>query len=81
MDAMTPESWIVVGTIAGALVLFASERIRPDVVALLVPVTLSLTGGYTYDNNVRIVCRLKTDSKTTLHVDDPIADPARPQIA
>ena len=41
---MSYESWIVIGTIAGALALFASERVRPDVVALLVPVTLTLTG-------------------------------------
>ena len=41
---MTPEAWIVVGCVVGALVLFASERIPPEGVGVLVLLVLGLTG-------------------------------------
>ena len=41
---MTPEAWIVVGCVVGALVLFASERLPPEGVGLLVLLVLALTG-------------------------------------
>ena len=41
---MTTEAWIVAGVIAAALVLFASEKVRPDIVGLLVLLTLALSG-------------------------------------
>ena len=41
---MTVDAWIVTGIIAAALVLFASERVRPDVVGLLVLLGLGLSG-------------------------------------
>ena len=40
---MTPDQWVLLGIVAGALVLFASERIRPDVVGLLVLLALVLS--------------------------------------
>ena len=40
---MTPDQWILLGIVGGALVLFASERIRPDVVGLLVLLALVLS--------------------------------------
>jgi di/tricarboxylate transporter len=41
---MTPDTWFVFGVLATAVALFASERLRPDVVALLVIVALVLGG-------------------------------------
>ena len=41
---MTPDTWFVFGVLAVAVALFASERLRPDVVALLVIVALVLGG-------------------------------------
>ncbi len=41
---LTPEAWVVVAVLAGSLVLFASERVRPDVVALLALLALALSG-------------------------------------
>ena len=41
---MTPEALFVFGVLAAAVVLFASDRLRPDVVALLVIVALTLGG-------------------------------------
>jgi len=40
---VTPDQWILLGIVAGAMVLFASERIRPDVVGLLVLLALVLS--------------------------------------
>jgi di/tricarboxylate transporter len=44
---MTHEMLIVFGVLAGAVVLFASGRVRPDVVAILVVLALNLTGVLT----------------------------------
>ncbi len=41
---MTPEAWIVVGCVVGALVLFATERLPPEGVGILVLLVLGLTG-------------------------------------
>ncbi|MDE2867226.1 MAG: SLC13 family permease [Chloroflexota bacterium] len=41
---MTPEAWIVIGCVIGALVLFASERLPPEAVGVLVLLILALTG-------------------------------------
>ena len=41
---MTLEAWIVVGCVLGALVLFASERLPPEGVGVLVLLVLGLTG-------------------------------------
>ena len=41
---MTPDAWFVFGVLAAAVVLFASDRLRPDIVALLVIVALVLGG-------------------------------------
>jgi len=41
---MTPEAWIVVGCVVGALVLFATERLPPEGVGVLVLLVLGLTG-------------------------------------
>ena len=41
---MTADAGFVFGVLAAAVVLFASDRLRPDVVALLVIVALSLGG-------------------------------------
>jgi len=41
---MTPDAWFVCGVLATAVVLFASDRLRPDIVALLVIVALTLGG-------------------------------------
>lgn len=41
---MTPDTWFVFGVLAAAVMLFASNRPRPDVVALLVIVALVLGG-------------------------------------
>ena len=40
---MTTDAWIVAGIIAGALILFGSEKIRPDVVGLMVLLSLVLS--------------------------------------
>ncbi len=40
---MSTDAWIVVGIVLGALVLFASERVRPDVVGLLALVALGVS--------------------------------------
>ena len=40
---MSTDAWIVVGIVLGALVLFASERVRPDVVGLLALVALGIS--------------------------------------
>jgi di/tricarboxylate transporter len=44
---MTHQMLIVFGVLAGAIVLFASGRVRPDVVAVLVVLALNLTGVLT----------------------------------
>ncbi len=41
---MTPEITLTLGIIAAAVVLFATERLRVDVIALMVLLTLALTG-------------------------------------
>ena len=41
---MTPEAWIVVGCVVGALALFATERLPPEGVGVLVLLVLGLTG-------------------------------------
>ena len=41
---MTPEAWIVIGCVIGALALFASERLPPEGVGVLVLLVLALTG-------------------------------------
>ena len=46
---MTTENILVLAILAGALILFISEKLRPDVVALLVLVTLALTGLITVE--------------------------------
>ena len=42
---MTPDQWVLLAIVVGALVLFASERIRPDVVGLIVLLALVLSGS------------------------------------
>lgn len=41
---MTPHAWIVLGIVVGAIALFASEKVRVDIVALLVLVLLAVLG-------------------------------------
>ncbi|MBK9273805.1 MAG: SLC13 family permease [Flavobacteriales bacterium] len=41
---MSPSEWIVLATVIGALVLFISEKLSIDLVALLVALVLTLTG-------------------------------------
>lgn len=41
---MSPEAWIVIGCVIGALALFASERLPPEGVGVLVLLILALTG-------------------------------------
>ncbi len=41
---MTTEAWLVAGVIVAALVLFASEKVRPDIAGLVVLLTLALSG-------------------------------------
>ena len=41
---MTPNEWILVGVFAGTLLLMFGTRLRPDVVAVLAALTLSLAG-------------------------------------
>jgi di/tricarboxylate transporter len=47
--SMTTENILVLAILAGAVVLFVSEKLRVDVIALLVLITLSLTGLVTID--------------------------------
>ncbi|HJN38776.1 MAG TPA: SLC13 family permease, partial [Chloroflexota bacterium] len=42
---MTADQWVLLAIVVGALVLFASERIRPDVVGLIVLLALVLSGS------------------------------------
>jgi di/tricarboxylate transporter len=44
---MTTEGWITLATIAAAALLLVTERLRPDLTALLVLLTLNLTGVLT----------------------------------
>jgi len=46
---MTTENILVLAILAGALILFISEKLRPDVVALLVLVVLAITGILTVE--------------------------------
>ena len=46
---MTPENLLVLGILAGAVVLFVSERLRVDVVAMMVLVALVVTGLVTVE--------------------------------
>ncbi len=41
---MTPEAWIVIGCVVGSLLLFASERLPPEGVGVLVLLVLAFTG-------------------------------------
>jgi len=41
---VTPEAWIVVGCVVGSLLLFASERLPPEGVGVLVLLVLAFTG-------------------------------------
>jgi di/tricarboxylate transporter len=41
---MTPHAWITLGIVAGAIALFASEKVRIDIVALIVLVLLAVLG-------------------------------------
>ena len=47
MLAMTIDGWITLATIAAAALLLVTERLRPDLTALLVLLTLNLTGVLT----------------------------------
>jgi di/tricarboxylate transporter len=49
---MTPEGWITLLTIALAAVLLVTERLRPDVIGILVALTLGLTGVITAEQVV-----------------------------
>jgi di/tricarboxylate transporter len=49
---MTEQMLIVFGALAGAVVLFASGRIRPDVVAVLVVLALNLSGVLTIQESL-----------------------------
>lgn len=44
MPSLTPDQWIVLAVLAGSLVLFITDRLRYDIVALLVVVSLAATG-------------------------------------
>jgi di/tricarboxylate transporter len=46
---MTAENILVLAILAGAVVLFVSEKLRVDLIALLVLITLSLTGLVTIE--------------------------------
>ncbi|MCA9983678.1 MAG: anion permease [Anaerolineales bacterium] len=46
---MTPDNVLVIAILIGAIILFVSERLRADVVALMVLLTLILTGLLTVD--------------------------------
>ena len=47
MPSLTPDQWIVLAVLAGSLILFITDRLRYDVVALLVVVSLAATGVLT----------------------------------
>lgn len=47
MSSLTPDQWIVLAVLAGSLILFITDRLRYDVVALLVVVSLAATGVLT----------------------------------
>ena len=49
---MTAHMLIVFGILSGAVVLFASGRIRPDVVAILIVLALNLSGVLTIQEAV-----------------------------
>jgi di/tricarboxylate transporter len=49
---MTTEGWITVATIVIAAILIMSERVRPDVVALLVILTLGISGVLTLEQAI-----------------------------
>src|SRR5215471_7482180 len=49
---MTNQMLIVFGVLAGAVVLFASGRVRPDVVAILVVLALNLSGVLTIQESL-----------------------------
>ena len=49
---MTDQMLIVLGILAGAVVLFASGRVRPDVVAILVVLALNLSGVLTIQESL-----------------------------
>jgi len=49
---MTDQMLIVLGILAGAVVLFASGRVRPDAVAILVVLALNLSGVLTIQESL-----------------------------
>ncbi len=49
---MTPEAWITLLTITLAAILLVSERLRPDVIGILVALTLGITGVITAEQAV-----------------------------
>ena len=49
---MTTEAWITLLTLAAAAVLLVSERLRPDVIGILVALTLGLSGVLTAEQAV-----------------------------
>ncbi len=46
---MTTDGWILIGVLGGALVLFASERVRPDLVGVLALLAVAFAGLVTPD--------------------------------
>ncbi|HRK69290.1 MAG TPA: anion permease, partial [Hyphomonas sp.] len=44
---MNPDAWIALGILVAAIIAFASDRIRPDAVALAVLLALAVTGVIT----------------------------------
>ena len=44
MPSLTPDQWIVLAVLLGSLILFITDRLRYDIVALLVVVSLAATG-------------------------------------
>ena len=46
---MTTDGWILIGVLGGALVLFASERVRPDLVGILALLAVAFAGLVTPD--------------------------------
>lgn len=46
---MTTDAWILIGVLGGALVLFASERVRPDLVGVLALLAVAFAGLVTPD--------------------------------
>ncbi len=46
---MTTDAWILIGVLGGALVLFASERVRPDLVGVLALLAVAFSGLVTPD--------------------------------